>query len=254
MALLRSDGGCPWDREQTHQSVRMNLLEEAYEAAEAIDLSDDVLLREELGDVLLQVIFHAQIALERGVFDIEGVADGVCKKLVERHPHVFSGLEVDGAGQVLVNWDEIKRRSKKIESHTGAMRAVAASLPALMRAEKIQKKAKKAGFDWPDVSGAMDKLREEIGELESAGPDSAEEELGDLLFAAVNAARFYGVDPELALTRASEKFIGRFEKVETAATAGGGRMEDMTLEELDRLWEQAKKTETSTEKNGNSYK
>ncbi len=243
VALLRSENGCPWDREQTHDSVRMNFLEEAYEAVEAIDLKDDRLLCEELGDVMLQVVFHAQIAEERGAFDVSGISDMVCKKLVERHPHVFAGREVSGTGEVLVNWDEIKRRTKDITSHTGAMRAVASSLPALMRAEKIQKKAAKAGFDWPDVSGALDKLREETAELAQADDDHALEEMGDLLFAAVNVARFRKLDPELALIRANEKFIRRFEMVERAASRLGKPIDSMTLSEMDELWAQAKVTE-----------
>jgi tetrapyrrole methylase family protein/MazG family protein len=245
MALLRSEQGCPWDREQTHASIRQNLLEEAYEACEAIDLDDKTLLCEELGDVLLQVVFHAQMEEEAGGFSIDAVIDGLCRKLILRHPHVFGSARVEGSDEVLTRWEEIKQRSKGRATGHEAMRAVARSLPALMRAEKIQKKARKIGFDWPDVEGAWDKLLEECSELRAAVEErgNAEEELGDLLFAAVNVARFLHIDPERALERACDKFTDRFGYVESRALSSGRRLEEMALTEMDALWDEGKRLE-----------
>ena len=242
--ILRAPGGCPWDAEQTHQSIRRNFLEEAYEAVEAIDEGSPEHLEEELGDVLLQVVMHARMEQEAGRFDLDGVADGICKKLIYRHPHVFGDVAVSGTGEVLSNWEALKRKEKGQATNTDALEAVARALPALWRAEKVQKKARKAGFDWPDVSGALDKLSEELEELKTAAAEGTNvaEELGDLLFSAVNAARFLKVDPEDALNGATDKFIGRFRKVEAQAAAQGKAMEDMGLEELDALWECAKET------------
>ena len=242
--ILRAPGGCPWDAEQTHQSIRRNFLEEAYEAVEAIDEGSPEHLEEELGDVLLQVVMHTRMEQEAGRFDLDGVADGICKKLIYRHPHVFGDVAVSGTGEVLSNWEALKRKEKGQATNTDALEAVARALPALWRAEKVQKKARKAGFDWPDVSGALDKLSEELEELKTAAAEgtNVEEELGDLLFSAVNAARFLKVDPEDALNGATDKFIGRFRKVEAQAAAQGKAMEDMGLEELDALWERAKET------------
>lgn len=245
--VLRAPDGCPWDREQTHESLRRNLLEEAYEVCEAIDESNMEHLREELGDLLLQIIFHASIENEKGGFDLDDVADAACKKLIFRHPHVFGDTSVSGTGEVLKNWDELKRAEKGQTTATKTMTDVAESLPALWRAEKIQKKAAKVGFDWPEASGALDKLKEELAEFleaQAAGAQAQmEEELGDLLFAAVNAARFAGVDPETALHKSCAKFIRRFDYVETEARAAGRRMEDMSLAEMDALYEKGKKTE-----------
>ena len=242
--ILRAPGGCPWDAEQTHESIRRNFLEEAYEAVEAIDEQSPDHLKEELGDVLLQVMLHARMEQEAGRFDLDDVADGICKKLIFRHPHVFGDVEVSGTSEVLTNWEELKRKEKGQATNTDALDAVARSLPALWRAEKVQKKAKKAGFDWPDVSGALDKLSEELSELKGAVADgtNVEEELGDLLFSAVNAARFLDIDPEVALGKATDKFIDRFRKVEAQAAALGNPMESMSLAELDKLWERAKET------------
>lgn len=240
--ILRAPGGCPWDAEQTHQSIRRNFLEEAYEAAEAIDEESPEHLKEELGDVLLQVVFHARMEQEEGRFDLDAVADGVCKKLIYRHPHVFGDVSVSGTGEVLSNWEELKRKEKGQATNTDALESVARSLPALWRAEKVQKKAKKVGFDWPDISGALDKLSEELEELKTAAAQGTNvaEELGDLLFSAVNVSRFLKVDCEDALNQATDKFIGRFRKVEEQA--GERPMTEMTLAELDQLWERAKET------------
>ena len=242
--ILRAPGGCPWDAEQTHASIRRNFLEEAYEAVEAIDEQTPAHLKEELGDVLLQVLFHARMEQEAGRFGLDDVADGICKKLIYRHPHVFGDVAVSGTGEVLTNWEELKRKEKGQATNTDALEAVARSLPALWRAEKVQKKAKKAGFDWPDISGALDKLSEELSELKQAVAQgtNVEEELGALLFSAVNVSRFLKADPEDALNGATDKFIGRFRKVEAQAAAQGRSMEGMTLEELDKLWECAKET------------
>ena len=240
--ILRAPGGCPWDAEQTHQSIRRGFLEEAYEVAEAIDENSSEHLKEELGDVLLQVVFHASIAKDDGEFDLNDVADGICKKLIYRHPHVFGDVSVQSTGEVLANWEELKRKEKGQASNADAVDSVARSLPALWRAEKVQKKAAKCGFDWDDVSGAADKLAEEAEEVRRAlaGDGDPVEELGDLLFAAVNTARFLKADPEDCLHAATDKFSARFRKVEQAAAAQGKRLEDMTLAEMDKLWDEVK--------------
>ena len=242
MELLRGPDGCPWDSEQTHMSIRRNLLEEAYEAAEAIDEDNTEHLIEELGDVLMQVVFHADIAEKEGRFNLGDIADATCKKLIRRHPHVFGDVKASNGSESLVFWEDIKRGEKQQETTCEAMRSVARSLPALWRAEKIQKKAAKAGFDWPDHSGALDALRSEQRELEDAIAlgEGVEEELGDLLFSAVNVARFFGVDPEEALGTASDKFIARFDKVEKAAASAGRRLEDMDFDEMESYYQQAK--------------
>lgn len=243
--ILRSPGGCPWDAEQTHESIRRNFLEETYEVAEAIDEGNPEHLKEELGDVLLQVTLHSRMEEEAGRFNFNDVADGICKKLIYRHPHVFGQAKVSGSGEVLKNWEDLKRVEKGQATFADSVDAVAKSLPGLWRAEKMQKKAQKAGFDWPDVAGALDKLTEETEELKTAIAEDSnvEEELGDLLFAAVNAARFLHVDPEEALGRACDKFARRFRAVEERAAAGGRRLESMRLDEMDALWDEVKRDE-----------
>lgn len=243
--LLRAPGGCPWDQEQNHKSIRRNLIEEAYEVAEAIDEEDVAHLKEELGDLLLQVVFHARMEEETGGFCLDDVADGICKKLIYRHPHVFGDVSVDGSGEVLENWETLKRKEKQQKTAADSVDAVAKSLPALWRAEKIQEKARKAGFDWEDISGALEKVEEELGEIKRAlkGDGNAAEEVGDLLFAAVNVARFVKADPEQALGKTSDKFARRFRMVEQGAARQGRAMEEMTLAELDSLWEEAKAQE-----------
>lgn len=242
IAILRHPGGCPWDQAQDHHSIRRNFIEEVYEACEGIDTENTQLLREELGDVLMQVLFHASIEEDAGRFDIDDVADQAVKKLIFRHPHVFGTRDVDGVDQVLVNWEDLKRQEKHQETYTDTLNAVARTLPALWRAEKVQKKAAKAGFDWPDVTGAFQKISEETEELKEAAQaqSNVEEELGDLLFAVVNAARFLQVDPEDALNRATEKFIDRFRRVEQGAMAQGADMKELPLPQLEALWQQAK--------------
>ena len=234
--LLRSPGGCPWDGAQTHASIRRNFLEEAYEACEAFDRDDPALMREELGDVLLQVLFHTDIEQDAGHFTLDDVCDAVCKKLIFRHPFLFGG---DNPG-----WDEMKKREKGQHTTTETLDAVARSLPACWRAEKIQKKAAKAGFAWESASDSLDKLTEECAELRqavSAGTNVAEE-VGDVLFAAVNAAACLEIDPETALHAACEKFIRRFGAMEQAALARGTQPEDLSRPELLQLWNEQKTT------------
>lgn len=242
VALLRAPGGCPWDGAQTHESIRRNFIEEAYEVAEAIDEQSPAHLKEELGDVLLQVVFHASLEEDAGRFDLDDVADGICKKLIFRHPHVFGTAAADTSEEVLVNWEALKRQEKGQQTTADAMDAVARSLPALWRADKLQSKAAKAGFEFADVSGALDKLDEETRELREAAERGTNfsEELGDVLFAAVKAGRFLNVDPEDALNATCEKFIARFRRVEEACAARGAEMSSLPLDELTRLWNEAK--------------
>lgn len=241
VTILRHPGGCPWDQEQTHQSIRRNLLEEAYELAEGLDQDNPELMEEELGDVLMQVLFHADIERDAGRFTLDDVADHACKKLIFRHPHVFGDVRAADSGTVLNNWEELKRREKHQSRYTDTLNAVARTLPALWRAEKLQKKAARANFTWPDISGAQEKLREEMSELEEAvasgGHEAIAEEVGDVLFAAVNVARFAGVDPEDALNAACEKFICRFSRVEDSVE---GDMADLSLKELLVRYQQEK--------------
>jgi len=247
--VLRSEGGCPWDREQTHESIRRNLLEEAYEVCEAIDEKSAEHLREELGDLMMQVIFHARIEEEQGRFDLDDVADGACKKLILRHPHVFGDVTVASSEEVLRNWDAIKRLEKAQRTASDAVDSVAKTLPALWRADKIQSKAAKAGFDWAETADALAKLREELGELEEtvrAGDQEAvDEELGDLLLAAVNVSRFTHTDPEMALHAACDKFSARFRAVESTVLSAGREMSACGLDELIELYNQVKRQEKS---------
>lgn len=247
MQILRSPGGCPWDAEQTHESIKKNLIEETYEVIEAINKNDKELMCEELGDLLMQVVFHAQMEEESGSFVFGDITDGICKKLIERHPHVFGEVSISGVDDVLTNWDAIKRKSKGQKTTTQSMNSVPRELPALMRATKLQKKAADVGFDWSDVSGALDKLEEEIAELRQAignnDRENMSEELGDVLFSAVNVSRFIKTDAEEALTAASDKFLARFTKVEKLAENRGIDMNSSTLEELDKLWDEAKASE-----------
>ena len=243
--LLRAPGGCPWDAEQTHQSIRRNFLEEAYEAVEAIDEGSPEHLKEELGDVLLQVVFHALMEQEAGRFDLDAVADGICKKLIFRHPHVFGEVEVKDSGEVLNNWEAIKNKVKGTENFTQTLKSVPAVFPALMRSEKVQHRAAKVGFDYPSGAMALDDLASELDELREAVAENAaahiDEELGDLLFAAVNVSRFAGIDAEESLNRACNKFIGRFTNVEQLAAQRGIDMKSSSIENLDELWREAKR-------------
>lgn len=246
MEILRAPGGCMWDREQDHRSIRRNFIEETYEVIEAIDQEDLEHMKEELGDVLLQVVFHTEMEREKGNFDMDDVADGICKKLIYRHPHIFGDVKVSSSTEVLQNWDALKRVEKSQKTTTDSMESVARSLPQLIRAEKVQHKASKVGFDWADAAGALEKVREEVEELSRAvsGDGDPAEELGDLLFATVNVARFIKADPEEALERASDKFIRRFAQVERAVLGSGKTLEETSLAEMDALWDSAKREET----------
>ncbi len=244
MKLLRSPNGCPWDREQDHKSIRQNFIEETYEVIEAIDTEDKDLLKEELGDVMLQVVFHAEMESEKNEFDINDVCDGICKKLIVRHPHVFGDVEADTSDKVLLNWDKIKMQTKSQKNQSDAMESVSKALPSLMRSTKIQQKAAKVGFDWINVNGAMDKLNEEVSELKEAikenNKERQTEELGDVLFSVVNVSRFLKIDSEEALYKACDKFTNRFRKVEDLAKERNMDIKKATLEELDSLWEEVK--------------
>ena len=250
MRILRAPGGCPWDAEQTHESIRRNFLEETCEAVEAIDKGDMPALCEELGDVLMQVIFHAQMEAEAGGFTMQDVIDGLCRKLVYRHPHVFSDVKVKDSEEVLVNWEALKRKEKAQRSTADAIDAVARTLPALWRAEKMESKAAKAGFAWPEGSdGALRKLEEEVGELRSAveagkidSRHGVREEVGDVLFMAAQVAQSHGVDPEAALHAACDKFARRFRGVEEGAR--GTPLSQLREEELLALWRAAKEQES----------
>ena len=244
MKILRAPGGCPWDAEQTHKSIKKDFIEETYEAIEAINKDDPELLCEELGDVLLQVVFHAEIARSENRFSIDEVCDGICKKLIERHPHVFGDVTVDSVDNVLDNWDTIKRKSKAQTTQGRAMLKVPREFPALMRAQKIQSKAKKAGFDWDEIDGCYDALESEVAELKEASGSGSKErildEMGDVLFSCVNISRFLGIDAEEALTHATDKFMGRYLAVEKLAAERDIDMKKASIEELDLLWNEAK--------------
>lgn len=245
MEILRAPDGCMWDREQDHQSIRRNFIEETYEVCEAIDEQDPEHLKEELGDVLLQVVFHTEMEKEKGVFDIGDVADGICKKLIYRHPHIFGTVEVGSSEEILRNWDELKRKEKHQETDTSALESVAKSLPGLIRAEKLQKKAAKVGFDWENAQGALEKVEEELDEVKRAvaGDGDPEEEIGDLLFAVVNVARHLKVDPERAMEKTCNKFVRRFAEMERQAQQENKVLSDLSLTELDTLWNRSKEKE-----------
>lgn len=240
MEILRGENGCPWDKEQTHQSLRADLIEEAYETAAAIDDEDWLHVADELGDVLLQVVFHSNIAKDKGNFSINDVCNDVCRKLIIRHPHVFGDVKVKDSENVLANWDAIKKETKKQQSDTEVLRSISPALPALMRAEKIGKKARKVGFDFDDAPEAMTKVLEEVNEVNEAlakgNKAEVEEEFGDLFLAVVNAARLAGVDSEQALYNANEKFLARFQRVEELCKASGKSMADTPREEKEAFW------------------
>ena len=243
VACLRAPEGCPWDREQTHATLRSGLLEEAYEVVDAINNADDANLREELGDLLLQSVFHAQIAAEEGRFDFDQVAREIVEKLIRRHPHVFGEDSCVDSAEVLRKWDDIKRAEKGGVSES-ALEGIPGGLPALLRAQKVQKKAAKVGFDWAEVAPVLAKIREELGELEAelANGHAArlEDELGDLLFSVVNLARKLHLDAETALQGATVKFSGRFRAVEKLARERALALEKLSLPELDALWDEVK--------------
>jgi MazG family protein len=248
---LRAPDGCPWDREQTLESVKSGVIEEAYEVLDAIDSGDRSALKEELGDLLLQVVFQSRICEEEGAFTLDDVAETVSEKLVRRHPHVFGEVEVSGTDEVLRNWDAIKKAEKKDEQGAPAsvVEGIPNHLPALLKAYQVQKRAARAGFDWEKTADVLDKLQEEVDELREAvehGDDAhIQEELGDLLFSVVNLSRHLGHDPEELLRRNIRKFIRRFQQVEQAVHASGRPFEDFSLEELDGFWAAVKEKESS---------
>jgi MazG family protein len=236
---LRSPDGCPWDREQTHASLKPHVVEECYELIDAIDDQDDQGMQEELGDLLLQVVLHAQMASEEDRFDFDAIADCISEKLIRRHPHVFGDSKLDSSDAVLKQWDAIKRREKT--DRASALDGVPRGLPALAKAQKVQSKAARVGFDWADAEGALEKVKEEIKELEQAGPrEELEEELGDLLFSVVNFARKRKLDAEDLLQAATRKFSDRFRKMEALAETRGLNFTSLTLAEMDALWEEVK--------------
>ncbi len=241
---LRGENGCPWDRVQTHESIKMNLVEEAYEALEALDAGSKDQFADELGDILLQVVFHSQIGKEEGTFSIENVLFHVCEKMISRHTHIFGSDTAQTPEEVLETWEKNKQKEKGQKSYTESMKGVCSYLPALIRAQKIQSKAAKVGFDWEDVSGALAKLQEETEELAQAAAsgnqEDISEELGDVLFSAVNVARFYHCSAEESLGKTIQKFIDRFSYVESEAKKAGKNLEEMTLSEMDKLWDEAK--------------
>jgi len=243
MHRLRAPGGCPWDAEQTHESLVSNLIEEAYETIDTIRRNDREHLKEELGDLLLQVVFHSELAAEDGAYDLDDVARGISEKLVRRHPHVFATSGASTTDAVLQQWDEIKRVEKGDEDQP-YLHGVGKGLPSLLRAAKLQKKASKVGFDWPDEAGVLGKIREELDELiaeEKSGDDAPfEEELGDLLFSVVNLARFRKIDPEVLLASANVKFETRFSEMESALKGKARSLEGASLDEMEAEWQAAK--------------
>lgn len=245
IARLRGADGCPWDREQTSESIKPNLLEETYEVLEAIDDRDMGGLRSELGDLMMQAVFHAQFAAERGDFDIEDSLRSINEKLIRRHPHVFGEVEVAGSDEVLHNWEEIKRTEKGNENRTSMLDGVPKAMPALARAMEISKKAAKAGFEWPDLDAVVAKTEEELGELKaelaSGDRGRAFDEIGDLLFTVVNIARWTGVDAEDALRVMIARFSERFRRMEQASRDANRRIEDLSIEEMDAVWDRVKR-------------
>lgn len=242
--VLRSENGCPWDKVQTHQSIRGDFLEEVYEVLEAIDCDSKEMLREELGDVLLQVIFHAEIETEKDSFDLDDIANDVCKKLIIRHPHVFGDVNADNVDTVLKNWDSIKKETKGQESYTDTLKSVPKVFPTLMRAQKLGKRASRAGMDFKGIDDCFSSLKSEVAEIEDAlnnnDTDSAVAELGDLLFSCANLSRKLGVDAEELLDKANDKFLRRFEAVESLVSQDGFDMAELDIETLDTYWEKVK--------------
>ncbi|NTU41757.1 MAG: nucleoside triphosphate pyrophosphohydrolase [Nitrospirales bacterium] len=243
MAALRAENGCPWDREQTRESLKPFLIEETYEVLEAIDEGDPKMIREELGDLLFQIVFHCRIAQERGEFTAEDVIAGIAGKMTARHPHVFGSERFETSEEVVRQWDQRKKEEGK--QRESVLEGIPRELPALMRAQRIQARASRVGFDWQRVEDVMEKLEEELGEfraaLEKKDQQEIEDELGDVFFSLVNISRFVGVNPEDALRKTISKFISRFRHIEIRASEMGKTLSDMSLEEMDSLWEEAKK-------------
>ena len=247
IAILRGENGCPWDREQTHTSLKSTLLEETYETVEAIDSGEPEKLKEELGDLLLNIMLQAQIASEQQHFDIYDVIDTLTEKLIRRHPHVFGDVDVDNADEVVMNWEAIKKQEAGYEDRKSALDGIPIALPSLLRAQKIQKRAARVGFDWDNISDVVDKVDEELVEvkecLHNADADAVEMEIGDLLFAIVNLCRFVDLQAEETLRKSNRKFILRFKRMEDEVAKRGKTLEEQSLEELDEIWETVKKDE-----------
>ena len=245
ISTLRSEGGCPWDREQTHDSIKRNLIEEAYEAVEALDSGDKMKFADELGDVLLQVVFHSQIGKENGTFTISDVINLVSEKMISRHTHIFGDDKADTSDEVLDTWEKNKIKEKGLSSYTDSLNDVCKYLPSLIYAQKIQKKASKAGMDWNDAKDALLKIAEETEEINKAMEENdalqVEEEIGDLLFSVVNVSRLLKIDAEEALKKSTQKFIKRFSLVEEETKRQEKDMTDMSLCELDEIWDKVKK-------------
>jgi tetrapyrrole methylase family protein/MazG family protein len=243
VAHLRAPNGCPWDKEQTHESLRKHLLEEAYEAISAIDSGDFAHMREEFGDLLLQIVLQAQIANEERQFNVNEVIRGIHAKIVRRHPHVFGDLKLDGVDEVLANWEKLKEQERgKTKEERGILDGVPFSLPALSQAQEYQDRAARVGFDWKDIDGVLDKLKEEVEEVKNAETDfELASEIGDLFFALVNVARWKNVDAESALRATNAKFKKRFAHVEHGAKQQGRNLSELSLEEMESLWQEAKK-------------
>jgi tetrapyrrole methylase family protein/MazG family protein len=244
MAALRAPSGCPWDREQTHATLTPTFIEELYEFIDAVEENDSEMMKEELGDLCLHVAFQAQIAQENNEFTLSEALDGINQKLVRRHPHVFGEVKVENAGQVVENWEQIKKEEKG-DTRTSALDGIPRHLPALSKAHKVQRKARKVGFDWDDIEDVLKKVDEEMGELREAlrseDQDAIEDEMGDVLFSVVNVSRFVDVEPEQALHRTVRKFTNRFRKIEERLKEKGISIEDASFEEMDALWDAVKK-------------
>jgi tetrapyrrole methylase family protein/MazG family protein len=241
LGILRGPGGCEWDRAQTHASIRTNLIEEAYELAEAIDLNDGGMMCEECGDVLLQSAFHTAMAADEGLFGFSDMLTAICVKLISRHTHIFGDNRANNADEALSFWEKAKQKEKKHKNYSDKLNSVAKTLPKLLYAYKIQKAAKKSGFDFADVNGCYDKLYEEIDELKEARGKEIKKEAGDMLFAAVNVLRMLKIEPEEAMERAAEKFINRFKAMEAELTASGGKLDDFTVDEMEAAWKRTKR-------------
>jgi tetrapyrrole methylase family protein / MazG family protein len=241
---LRAPGGCPWDAQQDHQSISRSIIEEAYELFDALEQNNVEHMQEELGDVLLQVIFHSIIARDQGEFTLTDVINGLCDKLISRHPHVFAGTRVENSQDVIRNWEMLKQQEKTKAGRDSILDGIPDSMPALPAARKIQSVVSRVGFDWQDAKGVIDKLREETAELgealENKDDNAVEDEIGDLLFSVVNLARLLKVDPESALRRTNRKFRKRFLEIEKEAKKRGMKLDEMTLEDMDLIWENAK--------------
>ena len=247
MKTLRSENGCPWDKVQTHESLKKYMLEESYEVVEAIDKNDMANLCEELGDVLLQVVFHAQIASEEEKFTMDDVIDGISKKMITRHPHIFSDQVANTPEEVLDNWEKIKKKEKNQKTQTEVLKSVPKAMPAMMRAVKVQSKAADVGFDFTEKEEALNKLSEEVEEFKEAlgsadcdKKDKVESEFGDILFSLMNISRFFKLNPEFSLTKSTEKFINRFEYIENSMLKNGQDFSQMSMKQLDELWDEAK--------------